>query len=611
MKQIKWITMGLVGLILCVASPVFGQIKLYPLAVHQHTQPTRIEEDTIYLRLPFFDDFSGYTGKPTPKLWKQGGGTWINNSYAVAPPSLNIATFDGTDANGLPYNFVEPRTADLADELISQPIDLSDNTPTDDIFVSFYWQAEGLGDVPDSIDGDFLHLEFLNQNGDWVEQWKTYGQADSGFRYVILPIVEEQFLHPDFRFRFQSFNRLSGTYDIWNVDYIYIDKDRTLDDKFVIDIAISSAPTPYLKNYQAMPIQQFFANEKAETSERITAIATNLHDNFNVINYQMILRETLTGDTLGVLKDTSSLIEANEKYLLFATTPQALPQDREKIVLEYDFLLNTGNLNPVFGVNLRQNDTVSARTVLDNYYAYDDGSAEFGVGIQQRFGKLAYQFTLNQPDVLTHIDLMFVRLGEDLTGETFNLYIWKTLDTQGGSDADSVLLVQNVIIKYPENPNELERVKLSRPLPLSGSFYIGFEQLNEIDLTFGFDRNTNSIHKAYYNVSNRWEQNLNLFGSIMMRPVFDASLATSVEQNSPILSPVLYPNPTGGTLFLKGNIKTAQIFDLAGKIVLQKSFHAFETTKQLDFPTHLPNGMYILHLKGEKQTVVKKCILRR
>jgi len=597
-------------------APIFGQIKLYPLTSSPIQKNARIEDDSVTLYLPFFEDFSGYTGSPNPALWERGGGTQVNHSYTNEAPSINIVTFDGTDERGMPYNFIAPRTADLADELVSRPLDFSKLISGSDIYMSFYWQSEGLGEVPDSTDGDFLELQFLNDEGEWITQWKQYGQPNSGFQYEIFRIGSDEYLHEKFQFRFRTFNRLSGSYDVWNLDYIYIDKNRKLEDKFVVDIAVTGRPTSYLKNYRSMPINQFFANEVAETAEEITVTASNLHDKFNILNYQVFLRDAFAGDTLEWLIDSTDIISGQQKYLLFSTTADTLPRDREKLILEYDFLLNTGNLDPIPTVNLRQNDTISGRTVLDDYYAYDDGNAEYGIGIQQRFGKLAYEFSLNEPDLLTHVDFSFVRLGEDLTGETFNLYIWKALDFTDGADADSLLLVQNIVVKYPNTPNEFTRVQLSRPLSLSEKFYIGFEQLTEKDLTFGFDRNTNSVEKAYYNVANKWEQNLDIFGSIMMRPVFgNSGLTTSIEE-SEIPSMIqnqfgIYPNPTSGTVFVKGNVETMRIYNLQGRIVMEKKFTSFEPTQEIQFPKNLANGMYLIELQGKKQNVRQKCILMR
>ena len=64
---------------------------------------------TVYsqtLTLPFFDDFSQTKGaNPNTKLWINGGVN-INNTFALNQPTVNIATFDGKNSAGLPYDAV-------------------------------------------------------------------------------------------------------------------------------------------------------------------------------------------------------------------------------------------------------------------------------------------------------------------------------------------------------------------------------------------------------------------------------------------------------------------------------------------------------------------------
>ncbi|MDD3743511.1 MAG: hypothetical protein PHX54_07825 [Lentimicrobiaceae bacterium] len=45
------------------------------------------------LTLPFFDDFSGREGYPNPLLW-DGEDVFVNDEYAVYPPTVGVATFD-------------------------------------------------------------------------------------------------------------------------------------------------------------------------------------------------------------------------------------------------------------------------------------------------------------------------------------------------------------------------------------------------------------------------------------------------------------------------------------------------------------------------------------
>ena len=57
----------------------------------------------------------------------------MNNNYAVNPPSVNVATFDGLKEDGFPYvfpvsspNSTSPSPRGETDYLISKPINISD-----------------------------------------------------------------------------------------------------------------------------------------------------------------------------------------------------------------------------------------------------------------------------------------------------------------------------------------------------------------------------------------------------------------------------------------------------------------------------------------------------
>jgi hypothetical protein len=59
------------------------------------------------LNLPFIDDFSNAKvyPYPDPKLWTDKY-VYVNTTYPVNPISIGVATFDGLDPNGMPYDTV-------------------------------------------------------------------------------------------------------------------------------------------------------------------------------------------------------------------------------------------------------------------------------------------------------------------------------------------------------------------------------------------------------------------------------------------------------------------------------------------------------------------------
>ena len=58
---------------------------------------------------------------------------------------------------------------------------------------------------------------------------------------VILPVQGANYLQKGFRFRFAAYGARAGAYDIWNVDYVQLDKDRNPSDTIITEPAIARA----------------------------------------------------------------------------------------------------------------------------------------------------------------------------------------------------------------------------------------------------------------------------------------------------------------------------------------------------------------------------------
>jgi hypothetical protein len=631
---------GVKGLLLVLlvlqAMVARAQFQLFPIPLKhsplRSANSFRVEDDsipkpdTIRLRLPFFEDFSTANkpwlhkapspDRPDTSRWMPGSGVYINNTLCLRPPSFNAATFDGIASNGRPYATGEPFATGFGDTLTSRYIDLSELSPSDALVLSFYWQAQGLGERPD--EEDFIRVEFKNRNGQWVSRWQQNGNTNPGeFRQVFLLLNQAEFFHKDFQFRFRVSSRISGAYDHWHIDYILLNKGRSINETGILDVAASVTPQPFLKRYSAMPMEQYLANPRAETRDTIFSTVNNLDNLFNIISYDVLLLDKVNNQQLARINDTSNLLNANQRQFPlqgFVKDSQVnLPTNRSKMNIEARFRINTGETDSLMPpVNFRENDTISSFTVLDNYYAYDDGSAEYAIAFSQRFGKLAYKYELNTPATLTHIDILFVPLAENIEGETFNLRVWKSLDFAERGVRDSVLLIQNSFVSYPDSINKPTRIELTRRLNLSGSFYIGVEQLSDEHLTLGFDRNTNSMDKVYVNVANRWEQNTNIAGSILLRPVFKSPEVVGLKPAPvPALQATVIPNPSpDGQFFIKGRVSKVLVYDMQGRRVHEQEYDPESDWKPLQLQG-IANGLYLFHLSNGQAVTVQKAILSR
>jgi hypothetical protein len=620
---------------------VVGQIDIRPLPQPRHaaevaTRPSqfRPEGDTVRATLPFYDDFATANKpwarrSPSPDMpdttrWEHRSGAYVNNTFGVRPPSFNVASLDGIDWQGRPYNFQDIFATGDADQLTSRFIDLSALSGANNVVFSFHWQSQGLGERPDPEDA--LRLDFFTRQGEWRTVWQQNGGLGlTEFAYVPLALVDPAYFHRNFRFRFVVSTRQSGMFDTWNIDYVYLNRDRRTDNEALLDIAASTTPQLLTVGpYSAMPIEQYYSlPQRSIIRDTVNLLVNNLDNRFNVFSYDVIVNELATNRRLTLLTDTSTIIQRQQRqYRIFGATTDprrdrrlTVPGGQPRLVLETKFRLNTRETDTaVPGVNFRNNDTIESRVVLDNYFAYDDGSAEYGISFSQRFGRLAYRYEMPTAGTLTHIDINFVPLGVNLAGETYNLRVWKNIDVGGSGVRDSVLLIQNAFVSYPDSANRFVRVRLSRSLALSGTFYIGVEQLTDRNLTLGFDRNHNTADRIYFNVTNQWVRNTNprIQGSIMLRPVFASATITSSEE-SLLPSPdqvTIYPNPTDGMIRIRGEVSWAKIVDLQGRTLYEKNFERFENQKFFDL-SGLPNAVYILQYFGEKGAGTKKIVLAK
>ena len=94
------------------------------------------------------------------------------------------------------------------------------------------------------------------------------------------------------------------------------------------------------------------------------------------------------------------------------------------------------------------NDTVKLRNTFSNYFAHDDGTAEWQVFINHAVGgeRIASKFHTNVEDTLKAVQIMFPHVNGDVQEQLFNLEIY--LDSL---DTDPVLVRSLLSPFYPNN----------------------------------------------------------------------------------------------------------------------------------------------------------------
>ena len=609
----------------CLYQITLAQLRFYPIAAGNQKPliKKRTTENNVFSTLPFFEDFSQIEKYPDTTKWQVDETTpFVSAGFGLEPPSIYMATFDGAKANGQRYNETNPFASGDADALTSVFFDLSGLEPADSLYFSFYWQAEGLGEKPS--DNDFLRLQFKDRNGKWNTLWQQSGDTSTQifpFENELIALEDTAAFHEYFAFRFQNTGKLTGGFDTWNLDYIFFYKKGQ---RIGNDLAMSDKASSLLKHYYAMPMQQFRPNELADT---VFASVQNNSDSLHIFAPTLRIKDLYSGNNLGRYPvqaignfpfqpgDTTFIIDVRENMELLALkNDNVIPTDADSLDLEYTFYFNRIPAERFYvdGEELRENlptfynDTLSTRATINNYYAYDDGVAEYVVGIFQNFGQVAYRFVLNEPDYLTSVDMYFPQIGEDLRGRSFNLIIWNKLDFEDPNN-DQIASRLSVPFVYTDSINTFRRINLREPVFLEDTFYVGYEQLSDEPLLVGWDKNTNTAENIFFNVNAAWEQNDQYSGSMMIRPVFDfANPVNSLDKDLAILKQVqVYPNPANEKIFIEGDADSFQLVDLTGKLITNGQFDK-ALRNQIDLPAEL-SGLYLLILR-KNQTVLSKKI---
>ncbi|PSR13073.1 MAG: hypothetical protein DA408_14280 [Bacteroidetes bacterium] len=573
---------------------------------------------------PVYDDFSYSGPAPARGLWLDRE-VYINNTLAIAPPSLGVATFDGLDYRGRPYGDGYGE----ADRLTSTYLD----TDTGDWMLSFWLQRGGIADRPERQDS--MIVQFRDDNDEWVSVASFAGVSSStplsfvdDFAFYAIPVTEA-YRHSRFQFRFVNNNDRLGAFDNWHLDYVRLDNNPT-QSPFFNDIAFTQQPDFLLKNYTSLPWRHFQPQLDNELNEYIVAgIYNHFSATQNVSPSTVQLLETNTGInpfgtplTLfnGLEINVENGVPLNRSYSLmgdptgfsdvwdayvatmagnnFAGIPELAFQ------LAYNFQ-NTSQDNLPF---VARNDATERTTVFSNYFSYDDGTAE--TALETSPGKqVAIAYTAGVADSLQGVRLFFPHTNANITGQEFRLQVWigeldDTPDYNISYQADYASNYYDTLqgfTSYPLVDAEGLRAPLAIP---AGTFYVGWEQVT--NCTFGrcvgvgYDRNRpQGKDFIYAENGSGWEAVAGVgAGALMLRPVMSGGelvLPTSVNDVVAGIDLTVFPNPGRDQIFLRTDAvlteqATTTLFNSAGQLVLRQAFAPSINVGQL------PAGMYWLQV---------------
>lgn len=603
---------------------------LYPARTQEYILPLKNNTQLLYngqspekktvseelLELPLVDDFSYHSPYPDPALWADNY-AYINNGYAVDPPTIGVATMDALDQNGSIYTFatLSPETFD-ADLLTSHPINMS-YPASDSLYLSFFYQPQGNG--VESMPHDSLYLDFFDPVAElWINVWGVPGDTLRAFRQVMIPVKDTLFLKNGFRFGFR--NRASlpqnndykdkrGNVDHWNIDYVRLDKNRTVADTIIRDVAFYKPIPSLLKNYESIPWDHFgvayntiyrqnitlnyFNNDSATRNvTRSASVYNEVWDHlFNPDNAsaQDILPGTFVSHNISIIYPFQFARGDTASYLLKAW----LRTD------EFDNKLN---------------DTIYRRQVFRDYFAYDDGTAERAYGLRGQGTNnsiIAVRFNSFIPDELGGVDIYFTQLKDSLNlGYYYKFMVW---DDNNGVPGNVIYEDEpDYAVEYADSLNTFIRYEFNETVKISGIFYVGLLQYNQFLMNIGMDINKPSGSNILYNLGNEWQQS-SAPGSLMIRPFVKRTYSFSRNRETDFTTLRIGPNPAKDYVRIELPPEAADatihlsVYDITGKKI-----DSYNNMEGEIYTGNLSEGVYLFRFTSDKLLFeTKRIIIQR
>lgn len=589
--------------------------------------------------LPFLDDFSSYTGIPRQDLW-QGENCFVNYNYQYLPPSVGVVTLDVVDKNGDLYPSANT-LGFIGDTLCSTFIRLDCLSSQqslsigDSVYMSFFVQPGGgmgsmwerIGSQPSSKDSLVLQFFSATENT-WNTVWSMRGESvdsiyareNNYFRYILVPINEEKYFNAYFQFRFLNYASLDANpvsdyvinCDQWNIDYVYINYNRTASDSSFRDIAFVEPAQSLLKDYVSVPYRQYrpFMMKDSLETKIANLYSTPLSSTYKYYIYDN--NHNLLHFYDGGFENINSLLFSHE----FQTSTNHI---KPPLQFAFDLMNNESEYEIVHiateGVgqdNLQANDTIRFKQIFSDYFAYDDGTSEGGYGINPLKGSnLALGFSLNQEDTLNAIDIYFNKTYNADTSDRkyFYLCVWD-------ATSDDIPVPNNIIYKserllpHSDSLNKFTRYYLSEPLVLTeGDFFVSLEIKNKGDyINIGFDRNNNASSHTFSKlaISEPWQQAF-VKGALMIRPYFGykaVGLANNIVFDQELF---IYPNPTKDILHINLGQKRIKETFLSSPMGIREKITLENNTINI---SDKKSGVYLLTITDNEGNVYSKRIIK-
>lgn len=594
-------------------------------------EPLQSREEVV-ATLPFFDDFRNNGIYPDASKW-QTGNVFVNSGFPKMPVSFKAATLDIIDRYGKVYARGSSNPF-IGDSLLSVKIRLDSLdgyalTPADSLYFSFYYQPGGFGDSPDKNDSLVLKFGYgydeevfdtVLQNyvtlrkTAWKQIWASEGVSfeafvdecgeNKYFKKVMIPIIDTCFFKEDFYILFFNYGTLPTTMypndrsnkDQWNIDYVYLDRNRNLNNDYYPAVNFTNNPMPLLKRYKSMPYKHYKVNPINEIDNIFDIYLTNMDVNAHEVRYSCEIEDDYSDWTyfyetnpfiinqysnVGVFRD--SIVMGDFIY------PYNLPGDTASFTVRHKIEIVDEHGGEVAG------DILEHRQLFGNYFAYDDGTPESGYGLVPGDTYFAVKFKVTTLDTLRGVQMLFNRTFNDANFNFFDIVVWKD---NNGKPGQEIYSLENQRPKWNDTViYAFSDYSFDKIVKVNSTFYVGIRQHYSKSINIGFDSSNDNSQYNFYDVGEGWK-NSSFAGSIMLRPIMggnpDLMINPDNQEGGKI---ILYPNPADDVVRIIGEndalYREVFVFDITGRTV-KHSYNCNELNV-----SDLQDGVYMLSVKKE------------
>lgn len=472
---------------------------------------------------------------------------------------------------------------------------------------------------------DSIFVEEYAWNTVWKHQGMTLEEFNSEhheyayFKQVMIPLTDTEYFSDRFQFRFYNIATLAyptapgdqANVDQWNVDFIYLDKDRTIHEPHHEKLSFSSRAPSFLKRYESMPYKQYRFAPSNAIKESLELKIVNLTSETLNTKYEYHVQQRDGEQSFMYDGGNCNLDPFMEKG--FQSCSSGCGKKHACPDVASLFALDTDKDTTSFTIKHYISDASGSAALTDslvytqgfyNYFAYDDGTAEVGYNLEPSYAYLAYQFYLSTPDTLKAIHMFFNKTKGQTNNMRFDLLVWNSRNAQ---PFEVIYTKPNQRPQFSDDLLGFVSYELEQPLPLNGEFYIGLMKKDQGNLNIGFDRVNNSSQYLFLNIDGTWQTSQEE-GALMMRPAFGSGKLIGIDEKEHKEVISHYPNPAQGKIYFQIHDESIsaqkiKLYDLVGREVLQQNW-----SSSMDISMLRP-GLYLIQVETESSLIYQSKVL--